>query len=169
MRKFKILFGVLISYTLLFAVPKIGEKAPDFELPTLDGSKTYSLKDFKGKVVLLNFWASWCTGCKAEMPEFVKLQNEYEDKDFLIVAVNVDRTPEKAKEFLEKLQKITGKKINFLVLYDGKKKVIRVYKPIGMPSSYLISKDGVLLKYFPSSFTEENIGELKQAVEEALR
>ena len=154
---------------LAFAVPKTGAPAPDFQLPDLDGSKTHSLKDFKGKVVLLNFWASWCTGCKAEMPEFVKVQEEYKDKGFLIVAVNVDRSPEKAKEFLKGLEKLTGKSINFLVLYDGKKEVIKKYKPIGMPSSYLIDKSGVLVKYFPSSFTEENIGVLKDAIEEALR
>ncbi len=160
---------MLFLVGLAFAVPKAGTPAPDFSLPGLDGGKTYSLDDFKGKVVLLNFWASWCTGCKAEMPEFIKLQEEYRDRGFLIVAVNVDRSPEKAEKFLKGLEELTGKEVNFLVLHDGKKEVIKRYRPIGMPSSYLIDKDGVLVKYFPSSFTEDNIGVLKGAIEEVLR
>jgi len=165
----KVLYLLLLVVGLSSAVPKMGSPAPDFQLPDLDGSKTYSLKDFRGKVILLNFWASWCTGCKAEMPEFIKLQEEYKEKGFLIVAVNVDRNPEKAKKFLKGLEELTGRKVNFLVLHDGGKKVIRKYKPIGMPSSYLIDKGGVLVKYFPSSFTEENIGTLKNAIEEVLK
>ncbi len=160
---------VILLVGLVFAVPKTGSPAPDFQLPDLDGTKTYSLEDFRGKVILLNFWASWCTGCKAEMPEFIKLQEDYKDRGFLIVAVNVDRNPEKAKKFLRGLEEITGRKINFLVLYDGKKRVIKKYRPVGMPSSYLIDRNGVLVKYFPSSFTEENIGVLKKALEEVLR
>ncbi len=167
MRKVLCLFVFLTTF--VFAVPKMNSPAPDFSLPDLEGTKTYSLVDFKGKVILLNFWASWCTGCKAEMPEFVKLQEEYADKGFLIVAVNVDRDPSKAKDFLKELEEATGSKVNFLVLYDGKKKVIKRYRPIGMPSSYLINREGVLVKYFPSSFTEENIQTLKNAIEEVLR
>ena len=160
---------LLFLFSFGFAVPKIGSTAPDFRLSNLDGTKEYSLRDFRGKVVLLNFWASWCTGCKAEMPEFIRLQEEYKDRNFLIVAVNVDRNPRKAKEFLRNLERTLGKKVNFLVLYDGKKEVIRRYKPIGMPSSYLIDENGTLVKYFPSSFTEENIDVLKKSVEEVLR
>ena len=163
------LIGFLLVVMFSFGGSLVGSKAPSFELPTLDGSKVYRLEDFKGKVILLNFWASWCTGCKAEMPEFIKLQKEYKDKGFLIVAVNVDRSPEKAKKFLKELENLTGERVNFLILYDGKKKVIKLYRPIGMPSSYLISKDGTVLKYFPSSFTEENISILKKAIEGALR
>jgi len=163
----RLIFLLILGF--VFAIPKLNAPAPDFELPALDGTKTYSLEDFKGKVVLLNFWASWCTGCKAEMPEFIKLQEEYKDKGFVILAVNVDRSPEKAKKFLRELENLTGMKVNFIVLYDGKKKVIKKYRPIGMPSSYLINKNGVLVKYFPSSFTEENVDVLKRAIEEALR
>lgn len=159
----------LLILSVAFALPKIGSTAPDFELPTLDGSKTYSLKDFKGKVVLLNFWASWCTGCKAEMPEFIKIQEEYKDKGFIIVAVNVDTSPRKAEKFLKELERHTGMKVNFLVLYDGKKKVIRKYRPVGMPSSYLIDRNGTLVKYFPGSFTEENVNVLRKAIEEVLK
>lgn len=159
----------MIFVSLSFAVPKIGAPAPDFKLPDLEGIKSYGLADFKGKVILLNFWASWCTGCKAEMPEFIKLQEEYSGKGFLIVAVNVDRDPKKAKNFLKGLEELTGKKVNFLILYDDRKEVVRKYKPIGMPSSYLIDRSGILVNYFPSSFTEENIGILKSAIEEVLK
>ncbi len=163
-RMFLVAFlGVL---SLAIAVPRLGSPAPDFKLPDLHMTKEYSLEDFKGKVILLNFWASWCTGCKAEMPEFVKLQEKYGDKGFLIVAVNIDRDPMKARKFIEEN---LGDKLNFLILYDGKKKVIKAYKPIGMPSSYLIDRKGNLVKYFPSSFTEDNVHILEKAIEEALR
>ena len=160
---------ILALYSLALSVPRAGSPVPEFNLPELEGGKTYQLSDFRGKVILLNFWASWCTGCRAEMPEFIKLQEEYGGGDFRIVAVNVDRSPDKAIEFLRELEKETGKRVNFLVLYDRGKKVIRKYKPIGMPSSYLINREGKLIKYFPSSFTEENIHILKKAIEEALR
>ncbi len=160
---------MLTLILLSFGVPKIGSPAPDFKLWDLQHSKEYSLQDFKGKAVLLNFWASWCTGCQAEMPEFMELQKEYKDKGLVIVAVNIDRNKDKAVEFLRELEKSTGKKVNFLVLYDGKKRVIKKYKPIGMPSSYLIDGEGTLVKYFPSSFTKENVHVLKKAIEEVLR
>ena len=166
----KVLVLVAFGMGVLFGIPRMGHIAPNFTLPDIfEPSKTYSLSDFKGKVVLLNFWASWCTGCRAEMPEFIEVQKKYKDKGFVIVAVNVDRSPEKGINFLKELEEETGKKINFLVLYDGNKKVIRKYKPIGMPSSYLIGKDGRLIKYFPSSFTKENIDILIRAIEEALK
>ena len=167
MRCLLVFFILLSSFAL--GVPRVGSPVPDFNLPELKGGKSYKLSDFRGKVILLNFWASWCTGCRAEMPEFIKIQREYGGDNFTIVAVSVDNSPDKAMDFLRELEEETGSNINFIVLYDNGKKVIRKYKPIGMPSSYLIDREGKLIKYFPSSFTEENIHILKRAIEEAVK
>ena len=161
-------FIILLS-SLALGIPRSGSPAPEFNLPEIEGGKNYRLSDFRGKVILLNFWASWCTGCRAEMPEFIKLQEEYGGENFVIVAVSVDSSPHKAVNFLKELEKETGRKVNFLVLYDSGKEVVKKYRPIGMPSSYLIDREGKLIRYFPSSFTEENIHILREAIKEAIR
>ncbi len=167
----KYIFGLtlLIALTVYsFAGVRVGQQAPDFNLPDIFTGKTYTMKDFKGKVVLLNLWASWCTGCQAEMPEFFKLQKEFEGKDFIIVAVSVDNSKEKAIRFLKEVSEKTGIETPFVVLWDKNKKVARKYRPRGMPSSYLIDKNGKLIKLFIGSFTSENIGMLKSAIKNAL-
>ncbi len=167
----KYIFGLtlLIALTVYsFAGVRVGQQAPDFNLPDIFSGKTYTMKDFKGKVVLLNLWASWCTGCQAEMPEFYKLQKELQGKDFIIVAVSVDNNKEKAVKFLKEVEKRTGIKTPFVVLWDEKKGLAKIYRPRGMPSSYLIDKNGKLKKIFIGSFTSENIGMLKSAIKNAL-
>jgi thiol-disulfide isomerase/thioredoxin len=110
----------------------------DFKLKDMDG-KEVSLSSFKdqGKVVLLNFWATWCGPCKAEIPGFVELQAQYKDK-LTIIGYSVDDTPELAKKYAEEY------KINYpILLGEGKEDVQDAYGPIwGIPASFIISKDG---------------------------
>jgi thiol-disulfide isomerase/thioredoxin len=108
----------------------------DFTLKDLDG-KDVSLTSYKGKVVLLNFWATWCGPCKAEIPGFVELQEKYK-KDLVIVGYSVDDTADKARAFA------TEYKMNYpILLGEGKEDVQDAYGPIyGIPASFLISKDG---------------------------
>lgn len=114
----------------------------DFTLKDMDG-KEVSLASFKdqGKVVLLNFWATWCGPCKAEIPGFVELQNKYKN-DLIVVGYSVDDTAEKARPFIEKY------KMNYPVLLGlGREDVQDAYGPIwGIPASFLISKDGKVCK-----------------------
>jgi thiol-disulfide isomerase/thioredoxin len=100
------------------------------------GAKT--LADFKGKVVLLNIWASWCVPCREEMPQLDKLQAELGGKDFEVVAVNIDRGGgDKAKKFLDE----TG--ATHLVPYtDPSGKLFAAVKAVGMPTTLLIDRDG---------------------------
>lgn len=165
------LVAILILANAASAVPMEGQQALDFNLPELnDSGKTYSLKDFKGKVVLLNLWASWCTGCQAEMPEFLDIQEKYKKKPFLIVAVSVDSNKTKAVDYLKGLEEKTKKKVNFTVLYDKDQAIAKKdYKPRGMPASYLIDKNGTLKRIFLGSFTAANIDTLNSAIEEALK
>lgn len=165
------LMAVLILAKASSAVPMEGQPALDFNLPELnDSGRTYSLKDFKGKVVLLNIWASWCTGCQAEMPEFLDMQEKYKKKPFVIVAASVDSNKNKAVDYLKGLEERTRKKVNFTVLYDKDQAIAKKdYKPRGMPASYLIDKNGTLKRIFLGSFTAANIDTLSSAIEEALK
>lgn len=108
---------------------------PDFSLMTPEGKKL-SLKDFRGKVVLLNFWASWCVPCREEMPAMEKLYQEYKDKNFVVLAVNVkDRRPE-ALNFVKEL------KLTYPVAFDPEGQVAALYGAWGLPTTYLIGPKG---------------------------
>ena len=114
--------------------------ATDFTLPGLDG-KAVKLSAYKGKVVLLNFWATWCGPCKAEIPGFVELQTQYKN-DLVIVGLSVDDPADKAKAFADQY------KVNYpIVLGLGHDDIQDAYGPIyGIPASFLISRDGKVCK-----------------------
>jgi len=127
----------------------------DFTMKDLDG-KEVSLSSYKGKVVLLNFWATWCGPCKAEIPGFVELQEKYKD-DLVIVGFSVDDPADKAKAFAAEY------KMNYpILLGEGREDVQDAYGPIwGIPASFLISKDGLVcrkhLGIAPKSVFEKEI------------
>ena len=108
----------------------------DFKLKNLEG-KEVELSSFKGKVVLLNFWATWCGPCKAEIPGFIELQEKYKDK-ITIVGYSVDDTADLAKKYAAEY------KMNYpILLGEGREDVQDAFGPIwGIPASFLISKDG---------------------------
>jgi thiol-disulfide isomerase/thioredoxin len=108
----------------------------DFSMTDLDG-KDVSLASFKGKVILLNFWATWCGPCKAEIPGFVELQAQHPN-ELVVVGYSVDDTADKARAFA------TEYKINYPILLGlGREDVQEAYGPIyGIPASFLISRDG---------------------------
>ncbi|MDO8677163.1 MAG: TlpA disulfide reductase family protein [Acidobacteriota bacterium] len=108
----------------------------DFTMKDLDGQNV-SLSSYKGKVVLLNFWATWCGPCKAEIPGFVELQEKYQGQ-LVIVGFSVDDTAEKARAYA------TLYKMNYpILLGEGREDVQDAYGPIwGIPASFIISKDG---------------------------
>ena len=110
---------------------------PAIEFVDGDGA-TKSLADFKGKVVLLNIWASWCVPCREEMPALDKLEQELGGKDFAVVAVNIDKGgPDKARAFLAE----TG--ATHLGLYtDPTSKMFAVLKTVGMPTTLVLDRDG---------------------------
>jgi thiol-disulfide isomerase/thioredoxin len=144
-----------------------GDKAIGFSLKELSGSKSYTMDDFKGEVVLLNLWASWCSGCKEEMPEFYKLQKQY-PKGFKIVAVSIDSDAQKSRDFLSSVEEELGMRRPFIVLLDSEKKLPKSYRCIGMPSSYLIDKEGVIRKIIVGSLDSEDIDALRHDID-ALR
>jgi len=118
-----------------------GEKAPDFELKTLDG-QTVSLSDYKGKKVILNFWATWCPPCKEEMPHMQKFYEEQaEEKNVEILAVNLtssDKSVGHVREFVKSYG------LTFPVPLDEEGTIGSQYSAITIPTSYLLNTDGTI-------------------------
>jgi peroxiredoxin len=115
--------------------PKTPAAAPNFELKDPAG-KPLSLKDFRGKVVFLNFWATWCPPCIEEMPAMEKLHQELEKDGLVMLAVNFQEGPERVKEFF------TQHNLTFTPLLDRDGKVTEQYQAWGLPVSVVINKRG---------------------------
>lgn len=116
---------------------QIGTKAPDFTLKALDG-KQVKLSDYKGKPVIINFWASWCPACKAEMPDFEKTYQAYKDKGLVILAVDVGEPVVSVESFRQKYN------LTFPILIDENSRVTRLYQVIPLPSTYFVDAQGVI-------------------------
>ena len=109
--------------------------APDFTLPSLDGPNL-RLQEQRGRVVMINFWATWCGPCRVEMPHLSKLYEKYRGSGFTVLAVNIDEDPQKAASLAKQLG------MRFPVLLDTEKKVSRLYDLSTMPSTVLVDRDG---------------------------
>ena len=134
-------------------------QAPEFDLPGVDGS--VNLNKFKGKVVYLDFWASWCEPCKESFPWLRELKENYEGKGFEVVAINLDKERALADEFLKVMD------VNFVVAFDESGDTASRYNLKGMPSSYLIGRDG---KLYAShiGFREKDKAKLEQGIKQLL-
>ena len=117
---------------------EIGDPAPGFQLEDTAGNKV-SLADLRGKVVLVNFWATWCPPCRAEMPSMEKLNAAMAEDDFVMLAINVE---ENGREVIPAFLKKTPH--SFSVLYDDQGVVQDLYGVYKFPESYVIRKDGVI-------------------------
>jgi peroxiredoxin len=116
--------------------PWPGVVTPPLELADLDG-KTHRLADYRGKAVLLNFWATWCEPCREEMPSIERLRAQLAGKPFAVLAVNVGESAEKARAFA------TTMPLGFPLLLDRDIKVSRAWGARVLPATYLIGADGV--------------------------
>lgn len=125
-------------------------KAADFTLKDMSG-KEVSLSDFKGKKVFLNFWASWCPPCKAEMPEMEKLYQETKDSDLVILAINLAEDKSTVQNFLKDNQ------YNFPVLLDTDNSVASNYQVVSIPTSFFIDKEGNIIDKHIGTMSIENM------------
>ena len=116
-----------------------GQPAPEFELPSLSG-EIVRLSEYRGKVVFLNIWATWCGPCREEMPSMEKLYQELKDDDFEILAVSVDEKGARAVEPFAKKFNLT-----FPILLDQEGKASRLYNTTGVPETFIIDKNGVII------------------------
>ena len=119
----------------------ISSKAPDFILKDLNG-KTVSLSAFRGKVVLLNFWATWCPPCRAEMPSLNKLYNMLKPRGLEVVAVSTDRSISDIKDFIK------SHRVSFPILFDSDRSGAKQYRVFSMPTTFLIDRKGMIVEKF---------------------
>lgn len=136
--------------------------AADFILKDLSG-KSVRFSDFGGKVVLLNFWATWCLPCRVEMPAMERLYQAYRNDGFVVVAVSVDRSPPvEVEAFVKELG------LSFPVLHDRDERVSRLYSVPGVPASYLIDARGRILYRALGEYDWVGLA-ARSAVEDLLR
>ena len=119
-----------------FDIPRHRVTAPEFSLPDITG-RTDSLEHYRGKVVLLNFWATWCPPCREEMPSLQALHHSLKDEGLVILAVAADRGNKKGI-----IDFATKQAVGFPVLLDPAGDVRNTYEVTGLPMSYLIGRDG---------------------------
>ena len=150
-----------INYGLVSNLQEMKDRAsaPDFTLPNLEGKKI-ALKDFHGKLVLLNFWASWCLPCREEMPAMERLYQRYKDKGFVILGVNIKDEKKSALSFVKEL------KITFPIAFDPKGEVGLLYGAWGLPTTYLIDAKGIALAraWGPADWYSPSARELIEAL-----
>ena len=115
--------------------PWTGGPAPGLELRELDG-RGHRLADYRGKVVLVNFWATWCAPCRDEMPSIQRLKEKLAGKPFAVLAVNLDEPESRIRQFLSQM------KVDFTVLLDPGKKAARSWDARILPASFVIGPDG---------------------------
>ncbi len=115
-----------------------GQAAPAFELPLIDGGSV-SLEKLRGRVVVLNFWATWCKPCEGEMPAMQRLHDALAGSDFELVAVSVDASREDVAKYRERLG------LTFPIALDPDKRVANAYQSYRYPESYLIDREGRIL------------------------
>ena len=119
---------------------KIGLPAPDFKFPGIDG-KMVKLSDYRGKVVLVNIWATWCPSCVDEMPSMEKLYRKLQGEKFEILAVSIDSLGATAvAPFMKKYQ------LTFPALIDSAGAIRMAYRTTGVPESFIVDKNGILVK-----------------------
>ena len=136
-------FGTALVIRILpqIALVGIGSSAPEFQAIDLRTGRPATLADYRGKVVLLNIWATWCQPCRVEMPAMERLARRFADAPFRVVAVSIDTDDSSAvSAFARELG------LSFDILHDKSGKIQQIYQTTGVPESFVISRDGVIYK-----------------------
>jgi len=157
--------ALAISIRLLFggaaSAADAGQLAPEFKAPALDGGKAISLAAYRGKVVYLDFWASWCPPCLTSLPLLEKLRKEFPSDQFQILAVNVDQDVEKARKFLERTQ------VGYPSATDPNGRIPESYGIETMPTSFLIDRSGVI-RYVHHGFRKGDVAPLRERIKQLV-
>jgi len=135
----------------LDAAPVAGHPAPDFTLPTLSG-ETLSLSDFKGRPVLINFWATWCPPCRAEFPDFQRAHIDNAD-ELVIIGINNTPTdqPDRVADFVADMG------VTFPIVLDESGEVGKTYNVLGLPTTVFIDRDGLVNEVFTGPINQAYI------------
>jgi thiol-disulfide isomerase/thioredoxin len=142
--------GILVA-VLLVAFPIVVDAADELEL-----------SDYRGKVVVLDFWASWCVPCRRSFPWMNEMQHKYRDDGLVVIAVNLDNQAADALAFLQQYP------AEFVISYDHDRQLARKYAVVAMPSSFLLARDGSIIDRH-LGFKTGNADEYEAAIVAALR
>ena len=155
----KLIANLGVCSIILFSSPAFAQKAPTFELP--GDNKSINLNKLKGKVVYLDFWASWCDPCRKSFPWMNDMHSRYDSKDFTIIAINLDSSRKDAAKFLDKVP------ADFTIAYDPEGTVATKYNLKAMPTSYLIDKKGQLV-FAHKGYREGDANEIENKIRKLL-
>lgn len=133
--RFAALATILMVVLPVWAAAADAPQAPGFTLQSVDG-KTVSLSQFKGDVVMINFWASWCGPCRQEMPLLDDIYKQYKDMGFVLLGVNVEPDAQSADAWLKKTP------VSYPILYDPKSQVSQLYQVQAMPTTVIVDRQG---------------------------
>ena len=159
--------AALAALLLMFFAPaalavEVGQRAPKFSLASVDGKGKVDLSAYRGKVVYLDFWASWCPPCRKAMPAIEKLRKSYSPDEFAVVAVNVDSSLKKAQKVLAKTP------VGYASGSDPKGLLPKRYEVKTMPTSYLLDGNGVV-RYVHEGFRRGDEKALREEIDKLLR
>jgi peroxiredoxin len=148
--------GIILVFISIMGMasrpPLIGSPAPHFQLVTLNGTPA-AISDYRGKVVLLNFWATWCKPCMKEMPVIQAAYEEYKDKDFVVLGVNFGENPEKAETLVKQMG------LTFPILLDQEVELASRHQVVSLPVTFFIDPNGIIKeRVFGGTLTKEDIG-----------
>lgn len=129
----------------------VGNRAPDFALEALDGTKV-SLQDHRGKVVLINFWATWCPPCRDEIPDIKAAFEAHQDDGFMVLGVNVAEARETVAPFVETYE------MSYPVLMDESGRLTQMYRAIRLPMSVIVDQAGVIQVRHTGFLTATDLG-----------
>lgn len=120
---------------------EVGSKAPSFAATDLANGRTKTLADYKGQVVLLNVWATWCQPCRVEMPSMERLHREFGPRGLKVVAVSIDEGgADVVREFAREHD------LTFELLHDPSRSIERIYQTTGVPESFVVNRNGTIVK-----------------------
>ena len=140
---------------------KTGDKAPNFSLPLLTQTGSLSLSQYRGKVVYLDFWASWCGPCRKSLPLLNNMRNSLKDEPFEVIAINLDEEIKDARGFLKEFP------VSYPTLHDATSQSPEKYSLRGMPTSYLIDKKGIV-RAIHTGFKPSDMKKIQQEVNQLL-
>lgn len=162
--KLLFLIGItsLLASTQLYASSeKSSGKAPNFTLKSREG-KNIKLSELRGKVVMLNFWASWCGPCRQEMPLLEKIYKKYQRLGFTLLGVNVEQDSNAAKNYLKDI------KVSFPILFDTTNKTSKLYNVSAMPTTIIIDRNGNM-RFLHKGYKPGYENDYKKQIKELLR
>ena len=157
-----------LSFVFMFVLSfntqavKVDDQAPNFMLPMLEGGNNLTLKQFQGKVVYLDFWASWCGPCRQSLPMMNDLRNSLKSKGFEVLAINLDEETDAAKAFLKQYP------VQYPIVVDKSGKTPEMYAIPGMPTAYLIDRRGNVREVH-TGFKESDMPRIERKIKELLR